>query len=85
MLAISNFKNKEIQISKALADSNISHYEFVLINSMLKEHYDIKEEIKKFRLKQFSLDFSPFIKQCYCINWSVEKMQKRKTQMLWKQ
>ena len=36
-------------ISKALTDSNISHYEFVLINSMLKEHDDIKEETKKFK------------------------------------
>ena len=36
----------EVLISKALIDSNISHDEFVLINSMLKEFYDMKEEIK---------------------------------------
>ena len=48
-MAISNLKNKEMLISKALTYSNISHYEFVLINSMLKEHDDIKEETKKFK------------------------------------
>ena len=32
--------------SKALTDSNISHDEFVLINNVLKEFYDMKEEIK---------------------------------------
>ena len=30
----------------ALIDSNISHDEFVLINNVLKEFYDIKEETK---------------------------------------
>ena len=33
-------------ISKALIDSNISHDEFVLINNVLKEYGDVKEEIK---------------------------------------
>ena len=33
-------------ISKTLTDSNVSHNEFVLINNMLKESYDMKEEIK---------------------------------------
>ena len=32
--------------SKALTDSNISHDEFVLINNVLKEFYDMKEGIK---------------------------------------
>ena len=36
-------------ISKALTDSNISHDEFLLINSMLKEHDDIKEKTQKFK------------------------------------
>ena len=36
----------EVLISKALIDSNISHNEFVLINNVLKEFYDVKEEIK---------------------------------------
>ena len=33
-------------ISKALIDSNISHDEFVLINNVLNEYDDMKEEIK---------------------------------------
>ena len=36
----------EVLVSKALIDVNISHEEFVLINNVLKEIYDIKEEIK---------------------------------------
>ena len=36
----------EALISKALIDSNISHDEFVLINNVLNEFYDIIEEIK---------------------------------------
>ena len=30
----------------AIVDSNISHDEFVLIDNVLKEFYDMKEEIK---------------------------------------
>ena len=44
--AESKLNSIEISISKALIDSNIIHDEFVLINNMLKEFYDIKEEIK---------------------------------------
>ena len=56
----------EVLISKALIDSVISHDEFVLINNVLKEFYDMKEESK-----------SPLInknkkKQCYLILWSAE-------------
>ena len=36
----------KVLISKALIDSHISHDEFVLINNVLKEFYDMKEEIK---------------------------------------
>ena len=36
----------EVLVSKALIDSNISHEEFVLINNVLKEFHDVKEEIK---------------------------------------
>ena len=31
---------------KVLIDSNVSHHEFVLINNVLKEYDDMKEEIK---------------------------------------
>ena len=32
-----------VLISKAVIDSDISHYEFVLINNVLKEYDNIKE------------------------------------------
>ena len=36
----------QVLISKALIDSSISHNEFFLINNVLKEYGDMKEEIK---------------------------------------
>ena len=36
----------EALFSKALIDSNISHDEFILINNLLKEYADMKEENK---------------------------------------
>ena len=36
----------EALVSKALIDSNISHDEFILINNLLKEYADMKEETK---------------------------------------
>ena len=71
MLAKSEFL--EVLTSKVLIDSNISHDEFVLENSVLKEFYDVKEEIKNLmtikKVKQY-------IKWCYRIVWSVEKYRK---------
>ena len=48
IVLLAKFKSNSIEvlISKALIDSNISHNEFVLINNVLKEHYNMKEEIK---------------------------------------
>ena len=46
MLAKSALNSIEVVFSKALIDSNISHGEFVLINNVLKEFYDMKEEIE---------------------------------------
>ena len=46
MLANSELNNIEALISKALIDSNISPGEFVLINNVLKEFYDMEEEIE---------------------------------------
>ena len=36
----------EVPISKALIDSNISYNKFVLVNHMLREYNQVKEEIK---------------------------------------
>ena len=46
LLAKSKLNSIKVLVSKALIDSNISHDEFVLINNVLKEFYDTKEEIK---------------------------------------
>ena len=46
MLAKSKLNRVEVLISKALIDSVISHNEFVLINNVIKEYEEIKEEIK---------------------------------------
>ena len=36
----------EALISKALIDSHISHDEFFSVNNVLREYYEMKEEIK---------------------------------------
>ena len=46
LLAKCKVNSIEVLISKALTNSNISHEEFLLIKNMLKEHDDMKEEIK---------------------------------------
>ena len=46
LLAKSKLNSIEVLISKTLIDSNISHDELILINYVLKEFYDLKEEIK---------------------------------------
>ena len=45
-LAKSILNSIEVLIFKALIDSNFNHDEFFLINNVLKEFYDMKEEIK---------------------------------------
>ena len=49
LLAKSKLNSIEVLILKALIDSNISHDEFVLINNLLKEYDDVKEEMKKLK------------------------------------
>ena len=46
LLARSKLNSIEVLISKALINSGISHDEFVLINNVLKECNEMKEEIK---------------------------------------
>ena len=58
LLAISRLNNIEVLLSKASADSNIRHDEFVLISNVLKEFYDMKEPNYSNKLK-----FKLYIKQ----------------------
>ena len=51
LLEISKLNSIEVLISKALVDSNISHDESALINNVLKEFYDMKEETKNSNVK----------------------------------
>ena len=46
LLAKSKLNSIEVLISKALTDSVISHDQNVLINNVLKEYEEMKEEIK---------------------------------------
>ena len=49
LLAKSKLNRIEVLISKSLIDSSISHDEFVLINNMLKEYEEMKEEFKNLK------------------------------------
>ena len=42
LLAKSKLNSIEVLISKALINSNISHDQFVLINNLLEDFYDMK-------------------------------------------
>ena len=46
LLTKSRLNNIQASISKALIDSNIIHDGFILISNVLKEFYDMKEDIK---------------------------------------
>ena len=48
----SKLNSIDTSISKALVDSNVSHNEFLLINNVMKEFYDLKKKIKKSNNKQ---------------------------------
>ena len=50
-LAKSKLNSMEVIISETLIDSNICHNEFVLINDVLKEFYDLKVETENFNNK----------------------------------
>ena len=80
MLAKSKLNSMEVLISKDLIDSVISYDEFVLINNVLKEYKEMKEEIKT--LKTFIKDFSLSVKQFYHFFFfkvKIQKFQKQKS------
>ena len=49
LLAKSKLNCIEFVIAKVLFDSNISYDEFILINNVLKENDDSKEEVKNLK------------------------------------
>ena len=46
MLGKSKLNTLEVLISKALIDSYINHGEFVSVNNVLREYYEMKNEIE---------------------------------------
>ena len=73
LLAKSKLNSKEVLIFKALIGSNISHNEFVLINNLLKEFYNIKEEIKNPNNKAQTI-YGTMLSYCLkCINNTQSK------------
>ena len=75
MLAKSRLNSKEVLVSRTLIDSNVSHDKFALTNNVLKEFFDVEEEIKILMINK-SLNY--IYKQWYLIAWSVEKVQTQK-------
>ena len=49
LLAKSKLNSIEVLVTNVLIDSNIFHGEFILINNVLKEYDDMKEEIKNIK------------------------------------
>ena len=49
LLAKNKSNRVEVSISKAFIDSNIAHDEFVLINNLLKQNGDMKEQMKNLK------------------------------------
>ena len=85
LLTKTKLNSTEDVISKALIDSNITHDEFVLIDNMLKEYDEMKEETKTFNrssdlaARQLNEDFALFIK---ILKICRKKIQKVKIQKL---
>ena len=46
LLKISKFNTIRVLVTKSLMDSYIIHYEFILVNNMLREYNKMKKEIK---------------------------------------
>ena len=90
LLAIYKLNSVEVLISKALIDSGISHDEFVLINNVLKEYGETKEEryvwdtlcLWWHNKTKYIDNLKLKIKQCYRIASSLEKIQKVQFQKL---
>ena len=74
MLAKSKLNSIKLLISQALIDSNISLDEFVLINNVLKEFYDIKKK-KKIPITNKSLNYYKTM-LCYCFKCRINTESK---------
>ena len=50
MLVKGKLNTFEVLFSKVLIDSYISHDEFISVNNVLREYYEVKKEMKNFHL-----------------------------------
>ena len=57
MLGKAKLTGIEVLISKALIDSNISYDDFFIINNVLKECDDMKEEIKNYLISLLNMKY----------------------------
>ena len=57
MLGKAKLTGIEVLISKALIDSNISYDDFFIINNVLKEYDDMKEEIKNYLISLLNMKY----------------------------
>ena len=78
LLAKSKWNSIVVLISKDGIDSNLIHDEFILINNVLKECYDVKDESK---ICNDRYKFELCIRKKISF-WLVEKIQKVKSQKL---
>ena len=69
MLAKSKLNSIKVLLPKALIDSNISYDEFVLINNVLKEYDDTKEESNSLKTSTVHRRFQSIYKTnlSYCL------------------
>ena len=79
LLAKNKSNRVEVSISKAFNDSNIAHDEFVLINNLLKQNGDMKEQMKNLKNKTVIQRFQAFYKTMfsYCLNCRKNKESKK--------
>ena len=85
MLAKTKLNSRKVLISTDWTDSYIIHDEFVLVNDVLKEHDDMKEEIKNLKASKINQRFKSIYKTMlsYCLK--CRKKTESKTRGLQKQ
>ena len=49
LFAKTKLNSIQVLISKTVTNSSIIHHEFGLINTVVKEYYDLKEEMKNWK------------------------------------
>ena len=71
LLAKAKLNSIDVLICKALIDSNIVHDEFFLINYVLKEYYDMKEEIKNLKIRSSLLKDLNYLLNSFIVLFEV--------------